>query len=255
MGANIIDLRGIAMERMEARLDVWRDTHVGDRCRLTRTSRAPIRFIARSSRCWSPSPSRRSSIGWAPRSRRRCGSIACASCWNRCSRRRSRRAAAGGDAARDRTGLRRRLYRGGQAVAPRAVTLRQTIPASDRIYADRAGWIRSEALLRLDLGQGGFRGFWCWGQRTRTGSGPRRDRPARLLWRRVRTVDAALAGMTAAAPGAFSDGQRAALAQWLSHLRAIDGGRRTQSRPMRTDVARYLDFLTRHRGGGAGPRP
>ena len=34
----------------------------------------------------------------------------------------------------------------------RPVTLRQTIPSSDAIYGERTGWIRSEALLRLDFG-------------------------------------------------------------------------------------------------------
>lgn len=42
---------------------------------------------------------------------------------------------------------------GGRNVSLRPVTLRQTIPSSDLIYGERAGWIRSEALLRLDFGK------------------------------------------------------------------------------------------------------
>lgn len=42
---------------------------------------------------------------------------------------------------------------GGRNVPLRPVTLRQTMPEGDALYGDRAGFIRSEALLRLDFGQ------------------------------------------------------------------------------------------------------
>ena len=47
--------------------------------------------------------------------------------------------------------------------APRQVTLRQVQNASDRIYGQAAGWIRSEACLRLDFGQGRLPGMLVMG--------------------------------------------------------------------------------------------
>ncbi|MGL5011412.1 MAG: DUF484 family protein, partial [Paracoccaceae bacterium] len=43
---------------------------------------------------------------------------------------------------------------GGRNVSLRPVTLRQTIPASDQLYGERAAYVRSEALLKLDFGKG-----------------------------------------------------------------------------------------------------
>ncbi|MBN2629047.1 MAG: DUF484 family protein [Rhodobacteraceae bacterium] len=51
----------------------------------------------------------------------------------------------------------------GRNIPLRAVTLRQTIPSSDQIYGDRAGWIRSEALLKLDFGKGRLPGLLVLG--------------------------------------------------------------------------------------------
>jgi uncharacterized protein YigA (DUF484 family) len=45
----------------------------------------------------------------------------------------------------------------------RAVTLRQTLPQSDLIYGEAANWIRSEALMRLDLGKGRLPGMLVMG--------------------------------------------------------------------------------------------
>ncbi|MHA6263613.1 DUF484 family protein [Arenibacterium sp. CAU 1754] len=50
--------------------------------------------------------------------------------------------------------------RGGQA---RQVTLRQTQHASPSVYGDAADWIRSEACLRLDLGAGRLPGLLVMG--------------------------------------------------------------------------------------------
>ncbi len=52
---------------------------------------------------------------------------------------------------------------GGRNVSLRPVTLRQTIPDSDQLYGERAGWIRSEALLRLDFGKGRLPGLLVMG--------------------------------------------------------------------------------------------
>ena len=52
---------------------------------------------------------------------------------------------------------------GGRNVPQRSVTLRQVLPQSDAIYGERAGWIRSEALMRLDFGKGRLPGMLVLG--------------------------------------------------------------------------------------------
>jgi len=52
---------------------------------------------------------------------------------------------------------------GGRNVPQRAVTLRQTLPDTDLLYGDRAGYIRSEALMRLDFGTGRLPGMLVMG--------------------------------------------------------------------------------------------
>jgi uncharacterized protein YigA (DUF484 family) len=52
--------------------------------------------------------------------------------------------------------------RGGRS-ANRPVVLRQTLPESDRLYGADGAWIRSEALMRLDLGPGRLPGMIVMG--------------------------------------------------------------------------------------------
>ncbi len=52
---------------------------------------------------------------------------------------------------------------GGRAVPHRQVTLRQIGDGSDRIFGDAAQWIKSEALLTLDLGEGRLPGLLVMG--------------------------------------------------------------------------------------------
>lgn len=52
---------------------------------------------------------------------------------------------------------------GGRNVPQRAVVLRQVLPQSEAIYGDRAGWIRSEALMKLDFGTGRLPGMLVLG--------------------------------------------------------------------------------------------
>jgi integrase/recombinase XerC len=58
--------------------------------------------------------------------------------------------------------------------------------------------------------------------------------------------------MTADDLAAVSPGQRAALAQWLAHIRALNGAAAHTVTAYAADVARYMDFLARHRGGAEG---
>lgn len=52
---------------------------------------------------------------------------------------------------------------GGRSMRDRRVTLRQTDQGSEAVYGDHAGWIRSEALLVLDLGRGRLPGMLAMG--------------------------------------------------------------------------------------------
>ena len=52
---------------------------------------------------------------------------------------------------------------GGRTGTPRQVTLRQVSPAAQELYGDKADWVRSEALLRLDFGEGRLPGLLVLG--------------------------------------------------------------------------------------------
>jgi hypothetical protein len=52
---------------------------------------------------------------------------------------------------------------GDRAGTSRAVVLRQTSPASETIYGRSGDWIRSEAVLRLELGTGRLPGMLALG--------------------------------------------------------------------------------------------
>jgi integrase/recombinase XerC len=58
--------------------------------------------------------------------------------------------------------------------------------------------------------------------------------------------------VTADSLAAVSPGQRAALAQWLAHIRALNGAAAHTVTAYAADVARYMDFLARHRGAAEG---
>jgi integrase/recombinase XerC len=62
-----------------------------------------------------------------------------------------------------------------------------------------------------------------------------------------------LAGLTP--PALLSPEVSAALADWLAHLRALDGASENTIRAYGADVARYLGFMARHRGGTEGVAP
>ncbi|WP_068114040.1 DUF484 family protein [Tropicimonas marinistellae] len=55
------------------------------------------------------------------------------------------------------------VTQGREGVPMRQVTLRQLRPNSDRLYGDATRWINSEALLRLDFGEGTQRGMLALG--------------------------------------------------------------------------------------------
>jgi integrase/recombinase XerC len=53
---------------------------------------------------------------------------------------------------------------------------------------------------------------------------------------------------------AISPAARAALAEWLAHLRALDGAADNTLKAYSTDISGYLAFLAQHRGGTEGLR-
>ncbi|SFJ34664.1 DUF484 family protein [Jannaschia pohangensis] len=159
MGKNIVDLRGIAMERLEARLDRLEDTHrnviaaayenlagtnqihrcvlrlleadtlpalldllVGDLSDIVRVDR--VRLVLESA-----DPTDAPHVAIVPVE----------------------------------PGFARSYVTQGREVPIRTVTLRQCAPASETIFGEAATWIRSEALLQLDLGDGTLSGMLVFG--------------------------------------------------------------------------------------------
>ena len=51
----------------------------------------------------------------------------------------------------------------GRNMSARAVTLRQVSAASETLFGEKAAWVRSEALMRLDLGAGNLPGMLALG--------------------------------------------------------------------------------------------
>ncbi|WP_323005879.1 DUF484 family protein [Pseudorhodobacter sp.] len=164
MGSNIVDLRGIAMERLEIRLDRLEDTHRSviaaayeNLAGTNQVHRAilqmldPLNFEAFLQ-----------SLGGEVMQTLRLDCI---------------RLVLESVQSADDPALRKLgdvLYvaepgfvadyiAAGRNVSLRPVTLRQVVPASDALYGDRAGWIRSEALMRLDFGKGRLPGMLVLG--------------------------------------------------------------------------------------------
>lgn len=180
MGGNIVDLRGLAMERLEARLDRLEDTHRSviaaayeNLAGTNQIHRAILRML--------------DPMEFEPFLRDLGGEVAeilrvdavklvLESVQN------------DNDPAVQRLGEVLSVAepgfiddyltdgRGGNV---RQVTLRQVQDADPEIYGDDATWIRSEACLKLDFGNGRLPAFWSWAQRIRTCLAPSK---ARTFW-------------------------------------------------------------------------
>lgn len=164
MGANIVDLRGIAMERLEARLDRLEDTHRSviaaayeNLAGTNQVHRAilqmldPTEFegflkniggeVAQILRVdcvrlvlETVQPEHDPALG-------RLGDVLCVA----------------------EPGFVESYMAGGRSGPARSVVLRQTLPGSETIYGRDGAWIRSEAALKLDLGQGRLPGMLALG--------------------------------------------------------------------------------------------
>lgn len=164
MGTNIIDLRGVAMERLEARLDRLEDTHRSviaaayeNLAGTNQVHRAILRMLdptdfesflknlgAEVSEILRVDQVRlvlESLHSEHDPALRHLGEVLCVA----------------------EPGFIHEYMRAGRGGQPRPVVLRQTVPQSGAIYGEAAGWVRSEALMRLDLGEGRLPGLLVMG--------------------------------------------------------------------------------------------
>jgi len=164
MGSNIVDLRGIAMERLESRLDRLEDTHRSviaaayeNLAGTNQVHRALLQLL--------------DPLSFEDFLRSLGGEVA-QTLRVDCIRLVLESVQQAEDPALRRLGD--VLYvaepgfiadyvSGGRNVSLRPVTLRQVVPQSDAIYGEKAGWIRSEALMRLDFGKGRLPGMLVMG--------------------------------------------------------------------------------------------
>jgi len=164
MGSNVVDLRGIAMERLEARLDRLEDTHRSviaaayeNLAGTNQVHRAILRML--------------DPADFETFLRDLDGEVA-EILGVDCVRLVLESAQDENDPAVKRLGdvlnvaepgfIETYLTRGKRSNS-RQVTLRQLLPDSDVIYGQAAGWIRSEAALKLDFGNGRLPGMLVMG--------------------------------------------------------------------------------------------
>ena len=164
MGSNIVDLRGIAMERLEGRLDRLEDTHrtviaaaYENLAGTNQVHRAilqlldPLSFadflqtlnaeVAQTLRVDCVRLVLESVQDAEDPSLRKLGEVLYVA----------------------EPGFVGEYVSGGRNVPLRPVVLRQVMPTSDALYGERAGWIRSEALMKLDFGKGRLPGMLVLG--------------------------------------------------------------------------------------------
>jgi uncharacterized protein YigA (DUF484 family) len=164
MGSNIVDLRGIAMERLEGRLDRLEDTH-------RTVIAAAYENLAGTNQVHRAILQMLDPLSFEDFLKTMAGDVA-QTLRVDCVRLVLESVQEAEDPALRRLGD--VLYvagpgfvadylTGGRNVPQRPVVLRQVLPQSDAIYGERAGWIRSEALMKLDFGKGRLPGMLVLG--------------------------------------------------------------------------------------------
>jgi uncharacterized protein len=157
MGANIVDLRGIAMERMEKRLDRLEDTHrsviAAAYENLAGTNQIHRAILQMLDPVSFEDFLKGLGTDVAQTLRVDCVRLVIESALRRLAD--TLHVAEPGFVAE--------YVSGGRNTPLRNVTLRQTLPGTDAIYGERASWVRSEALLRLDFGRGRLPGLLALG--------------------------------------------------------------------------------------------
>jgi len=164
LGSNIIDLRGIAMDRLEARLERLEDTHrsviaaaYDNLAGTNQVHRAVLRLL---------DPVDFEGFlhdlghGVAEILRVDCVRLVLESAHDEHDPALRRLGAVLNAAA---PGFIDGYLTEGRNGSARAVTLRQMQPRDEAIYGEAAAWIRSEALLKLDLGSGRLPGLLAMG--------------------------------------------------------------------------------------------
>ncbi|WP_146344485.1 DUF484 family protein [Phaeobacter marinintestinus] len=164
MGGNIVDLRGIAMERLEARLDRLEDTHrsviaaayenlsgtnLVHRAILRMMDPMEFEIFLRDLGGEVAEILRVDAVTLVLESVQNEGDPAVARL--------------DGVLTVAEPGFIDTYLTGGRGGEPRQVTLRQIQTGSPRIYGQAAGWVRSEACLRLDFGNGRLPGLLVLG--------------------------------------------------------------------------------------------
>ena len=164
MGSNIVDLRGIAMERLEARLDRLEDTHRSV-IAAAYENLAGTNMVHRAVLSLLDPPDFSGFVGMLA------GPVA-ETLRVDAIRLVLETGQSGDDPAVRRLAPVLRVapegfvsaYCGARGRGPdRAVLLRQVAPEGAVVYGDRADWIRSEAVIRLDLGAGRMPGMLALG--------------------------------------------------------------------------------------------
>ncbi|MHC0053364.1 DUF484 family protein [Actibacterium sp. D379-3] len=164
LGSNIIDLRGIAMERLEARLERLEDTHrsviaaaYDNLAGTNRVHRAILKLL---------DPTEFEGF------LRVLGDEVADILRIDCIRLVLETAQSDSDPAVKRLGdvlcvaepgYIDRYLTMGRDTSARTVTLRQMQPQDERIYGEAAGWVHSEALLKLNFGEGRLPGLLAMG--------------------------------------------------------------------------------------------
>lgn len=166
MGSNVVDLRGIAMERLESRLDRLEDTHRS-------VIAAAYENLAGTNQVHRAILAMLDPLGFEDFLHSLAGEVA-QTLQVDCIRLVLESGGGGADAALARLsqvlvvaepGFAAAYAAAGRNVAQRPVTLRQVMPGAEAraIYGERADWIRSEALMRLDFGPGRLPGMLAMG--------------------------------------------------------------------------------------------
>ncbi len=164
MGSNIVDLRGIAMERLETRLDRLEDTH-------RNVIAAAYENLAGTNQVHRAILQMLDPLGFEE-FLMSLGSEVAQTLRVDCIRLVLETSQDAEDPVLRRLGdvlyvagpgFVAEYLSGGRNVSLRPVTLRQVVPDSPALYGDKAGWIRSEALLRLDFGKGRLPGMLVLG--------------------------------------------------------------------------------------------
>ena len=165
MGTNVVDLRGIAMERLESRLDRLEDTHrsviAAAYENLAGTNQVHRAILQMLDPLTFEDFLRAMADEVAATLRVDCVRLVLESVQNEEKPQSLQRL--GNVLYVAEPGFVSDYLSGGRNIPLRPVVLRQVQPDSDRLYGDRAGFIRSEALMKLDFGKGRLPGMLALG--------------------------------------------------------------------------------------------